>query len=120
MKKISWLIIICFFLFKDNTVVLAKDLICVNNTNNSTTKIFYNFDEIKFEDKIFEDIFVFGNGISGEYIKYKSIFLGIGKKLDKKWQIDLEFRDPTTANISIFKYSEDKAELISETLYYCE
>ena len=60
MKKISWLIIICFFLFKDNTVVLAKDLICVNNMNNSTTKIYYNFDEIKFEDKIFEDIFVFG------------------------------------------------------------
>ena len=90
MKKISWLIIICFFLFKDNTVVLAKDLI------------------------------IFGNGISSEHIKYKSIFLGIGKKLDKKWQIDLEFRDPTTANISIFKYSEDKAELISETLYYCK
>ena len=120
MKKIAWFIIIIFFLFKDNTVVLAKDLICVNNTNNSTTKIYYNFDEIKFEDKIFKDIFVFGNGISGEYIKYKSIFLGIGKKLDKKWQIDLEFRDPTTVNISFFKYSEDKAELISETLYYCK
>ena len=119
MRKILWPLFIFFFLFKFNSNVFASDLVCKNN-NNEIVKIFYNYDEIKFINKIFKDIFVYGNGISGEHIKYKSVFLGIGKKLYKKWQIDLEFRDPTTANISIFQYSEDKAELISETLYYCE
>lgn len=120
MKKISWLIVICFFLFKYNTVVFAKDLICKNNINNEVVKIFYNYDELKFNNKIFNNILVYGNGISGEHIKYKSIFFGIGKRLDKKWQIDLEFRDPATANVSIFQYSKDKVELISETIYYCK
>ena len=41
--------------------------------------------------------------MSGEYYKYKSLFLGLGKTLDEKWEIDIELRNPKTVSLS--KYS---------------
>ncbi len=76
-------------------------------------------DKIEVEDKVFSEIFVFGNGMSGEYYKYKSLFLGFGKTLDEKWEIDIELRNPKTVSLSKFKYYADEPKKISDNSFLC-
>ncbi len=97
----------------------AENLVCKDEKNNKTISVFYTFNKIEVEDKVFSDIFVFGNGMSGEYYKYKSLFLGIGKALDEKWEIDIELRNPKTVSLSKFKYFGDVPKKISSSTFLC-
>ncbi len=116
MKK--YLIIIFITLLFES--VFAQNLTCKNIKNDDSIEIFYDQEKIQVQEKNFSDIFIFGNGMSGKFYIHKSIFLGIGKKLDEVWQIDLEFRDPKTAVISKSKYLKGQSKIISEDSYLCQ
>ncbi len=119
MKKILVNAIFFLILLINYTYLSAESLVCKDEKNNETISVFYTFDKIKVEDKVFSDIFVFGNGMSGEYYKYKSLFLGIGKTLDEKWEIDIELRNPKTVSLSKFKYYADEPKKISDNSFLC-
>ena len=117
MKKILGILILVFFLLNNN--VLAEIMKCSDKTNNEII-IDFDYEKIEASGKIFTDIFVFGNGMSGEYFKYKSIFLGLGKKLDEKWEIDIELNNPKTVTLSKFKYYADELKKVSDNYYICQ
>ena len=117
MKKILGILILVFFLLNNN--VLAEIMKCSDKTNNEII-IDFDYEKIEASGKIFTDIFVFGNGMSGEYFKYKSIFLGLGKKLDEKWEIDIELSNPKTVTLSKFKYYADELKKVSDSYYICQ
>jgi len=117
MKKILCILIFIFFLLNNN--VLAEIMKCSDKTNNEII-IDFDYEKIEASGKIFTDIFVFGNGMSGEYFKYKSIFLGLGKKLDEKWEIDIELSNPKTVTLSKFKYYADELKKVSDNYYICQ
>ena len=117
MKKILGILIFVFFLLNNN--VLAEIMKCSDKTNNEII-IDFDYEKIEASGKIFTDIFVFGNGMSGEYFKYKSIFLGLSKKLDEKWEIDIELSNPKTVTLSKFKYYADELKKVSDNYYICQ
>ena len=117
MKKILGIYILVFFLLNNN--VLAEIMKCSDKINNEII-IDFDYEKIEASGKIFTDIFVFGNGMSGEYFKYKSIFLGLGKKLDEKWEIDIELNNPKTVTLSKFKYYADELKKVSDNYYICQ
>ena len=117
MRKI--LIISIFISVILNSLVLAENLECENEKTNETLNIFYDFEKIEIEGKKFTNIFVFGNGMSAEYLEYKSLFLGFGKTLDKKWEIDIELRNPKSVVLTKFKYYAYEPKKISENKYLC-
>ena len=116
MKK---LIIVIIFFLTNFSYVNAENLTCKNEKNNEIINISYDFEKIELDEKKFKDIFVFGNGMSGEYYKYKSLFLGLGKTLDEKWEIDIELRNPKTVILSKYKYYAEEPKKVNETLYQC-
>ena len=117
MKKLLTIIILVFLW---SQVINAASLTCRSSETNKTIKVFYDQDKIKAVGKTFEDVFVFGTGISGEYYIWESNFLGLGKKIVESWRIVIEFESPKTAIITGFKYKNDKAIIISDTFYYCK
>ena len=119
MKKI--LIIIIFFLIVsiNYNFLLAENLVCKDEKNNETIRVFYTFDKIEVDDRLFSDIFVFGNGMSGKYYKHKSLFLGLKKTLDEKWEIDIELSDPKKVFLSKFKYFDNELKKISDNSFLC-
>jgi|TARA_Y100000994_G_scaffold200802_1_gene171310 hypothetical protein len=119
MKKILAVTIFFLILFINYNYLSAENLVCKDEKNNKTISVFYTFDKIEVEDKVFSEIFVFGNGMSGEYYKYKSLFLGFGKTLDEKWEIDIELRNPKTVSLSKFKYYADEPKKISDNSFLC-
>ena len=120
MTKIIIASVIVFFISLNYNFVIAENLTCQNKKNNQTIKLFYDYKNIKFKDKEFKDIFVFGNGISGKHYIYKSLFLGIGKTLDERWEIDIELRDPKTVVLSKYKYYENKSKKFIEIFFVCK
>ena len=116
MKKI--IIVIIFFL-TNFSYVNAENLTCKNEKNNEIINISYDFEKIELDEKRFKDIFVFGNGMSAEYLEYKSLFLGFGKTLDEKWEIDIELRNPKSVVLTKFKYYANEPKKISENKYLC-
>ena len=116
MKKIFEVIILFSISY---SFVNAENLTCKNEKYNEIINISYDYEKIELDEKKFEDIFVFGNGMSGEYYKYKSLFLGLGKTLDEKWEIDVELRNPKTVILSKYKYYAEEPKKVNETLYQC-
>ena len=118
MKKILGILILVFFLLNNN--VLAEVMKCRDKINNEIMIIDFDYEKIEASGKIFTDIFVFGNGLSGEYLKYRNIFFGLGKKLDEKWEIDIELSNPKTVTLSKFKYYADELKKVSDNYYICQ
>ena len=116
MKK---LIIVIIFFLTNFSYVNAENLTCKNEKNNEIINISYDFEKIELDEKRFKDIFVFGNGMSAEYLEYKSLFLGFGKTLDEKWEIDIELRNPKSVVLTKFKYYANEPKKISENKYLC-
>ena len=117
MKKI--IIVIIFFL-TIFSYVNAENLTCKDEKNNEIINISYDFEKIELDEKKFKDIFVFGNGMSAEYLEYKSLFLGFGKTLDEKWEIDIELRNPKSVVLTKFKYYANEPKKISDNKYFCK
>ena len=118
MNKIFFISV--FFIINLGSSVSAENLECKNEKNNEVLNIFYDFEKIEIEGKKFTNIFVFGNGMSAEYLQYKSLFLGLGKTLDEKWEIDIELRNPKTVVLSEFKYYANEPKKISDNKYFCK
>ncbi len=119
MKKLLAFGVLGFLIFGDYNLVLANNLTCRDDKNNKVISIFYDQDKIEVEGKKFTNVLIFGNGISAEYSKWKSLFLGFGKVLEESWKINLEFSKPKSASIIKFKYNNGKSEQLSESLYLC-
>ena len=119
MKNFLGIIIFGIVLFINLNSVLANNLTCRDDKNNKVVNIFYNQDKVEALNKTFTNVLIFGNGISAEYFKWKSLFLGFGKVLDESWKINLEFSIPKSASIIKFKYKNGKLEQLSESLYLC-
>ena len=117
MKKLLTIIILVLLW---SQVINAASLTCRNSETNKTIKVFYDQDKIKADGKTFEDVFVFGNVVSGEYYIWEGNFLGLGKKIVKSWRIDIEFSSPKTAAITGFKYKNGEAKIISDNFYFCK
>ena len=120
MKEFLAIVITGFLIFGDYNSVLANNLICRDDKNNKVINIFYDQDKIEAVGKTFKNVLIFGNGISAEYSKWKSLFLGFGKVLDESWKINLEFSKPKSASIIKFKYENGEPEQLSESLYLCQ
>mgnify|MGYP003389635157 CR=1 FL=1 len=119
MKKLLAIIVLGFLIFGDYNSVLANNLTCRDDKNNKVINIFYDQDKIEAEGKTFTNVLIFGNGISAEYSRWKSLFLGFGKVLDESWKINLEFSKPKSASIIKLKHKNGKSEQLSESLYLC-
>ena len=119
MKKILMIVVLVFLIFGYYSSVLANNLTCRDDKNNKVINIFYDQDKIEAEGKTFTNVLIFGNGISAEYSRWKSLFLGFGKVLDESWKINLEFSKPKSASIIKFKYENGEPEQLSESLYLC-
>ena len=65
MKKILAVTLFFLILFINYNYLSAENLVCKDEKNNKTISVFYTFDKIEVEDKVFSEIFVFGNGMSG-------------------------------------------------------
>ena len=120
MKKILAIIIFSLAIFGSYNSVLANDLTCSDNKNNQVIKIFYNQDRIETLGKTFTNVLIFGNGVSAEYFKWKTSFLGFRKLLDESWKINLEFSKPKSASIIKYKYENGELKKLSESSYSCE
>ena len=120
MKKILAIIILIFLIFSDYETVLANNLTCRGNKNNEVIDIFYNQNKIVALGKTFTKVLIFGNGVSAEYTKRKTLFWGIGKALDESWKINLEFSQPKSASIIKFKYENGEPKKLSESSYLCQ
>ena len=120
MKKILMIVVLVFLIFGYYSSVLANNLTCRDDKNNKVINIFYDQDKIEAVGKTFKNVLIFGNGISAEYSKWKSLFLGFGKVLDESWKINLEFSKPKSASIIKFKYENGEPEQLSESLYLCQ
>ena len=114
------LFISAFVFITLSSSVSAENLECKNVKNNEALNIFYDFEKIEIEGKKFTNIFVFGNGMSAEYLEYKSLFLGLGKTLDEKWEIDIELRNPKSVVLTKFKYYANEPKKISDNKYFCK
>jgi len=119
MKKILMIVVLVFLIFGYYSSVLANNLTCRDDKNNKVINIFYDQDKIKVGGKTFTNVLIFGNGISAEYSKWKSSFLGFGKVLDESWKINLEFSKPKSASIIKFKYENGEPKQLSESIYLC-
>ena len=119
MKKLLAFGVLGFLIFGDYNLVLANNLTCRDDKNNKVISIFYDQDKIEVDGEKFTNVLIFGNGISAEYSKWKSLFLGFGKVLEESWKINLEFSKPKSASIIKFKYNNGKSEQLSESLYLC-
>ena len=119
MKNFLAIVILGLLILSDHYPVLANNLTCKNSKNNRVITIIYDQDKVEALGKTFTNVLVFGNGISAEYSKWKSIFLGFGKVLDESWKINLEFSKPKSASIIKFKNKNGKPEKLSESLYLC-
>ena len=119
MKKLLAIIILSLSIFGGYNSVLANDLTC-SDDKNSEIKIFYNQDRIETLGKTFTNVLIFGNGVSAEYLKWKTSFLGFRKLLDESWKINLEFSKPKSASIIKYKYENDEFKLLSESSYLCQ
>ena len=120
MKKLLAIIILSLSIFDGYNSVLANDLTCSDNKNNEVIKIFYNQDRIETLGKTFTNILIFGNGVSAEYSKWKTSFLGFRKLLDESWKINLEFSKPISASIIKYKYENGEFKQLSESSYLCQ
>ena len=119
MKKFLAIIVLGFLIFGDYNSVLANNLTCRDDENNKVINIFYDQNKIEAAGKTFTNVLIFGNGISAEYSKWKSLFLGFGKVLDESWKINLEFSKPKSASIIKFKYKNGESKQFSENFYLC-
>ena len=119
MKNILAIIILGSIIFINHNSVLANNLICRDDKNNKVINIFYDQDKVEAVGKTFTNVLIFGNGISAEYFKRKSIFLGFGEEIDESWKINLEFSKPKSASIIKFKYKNGKLERFGESLFSC-
>ena len=119
MKDFLTIVILGLLILTYNYSVLANNLTCKDDKNNKVITIFYDQNKVDALGKTFTNVLVFGNGISAEYSKLKSLFLGFGKVLDESWKINLEFSKPKSASIIKFKNKNGKPEKLSESLYLC-
>ena len=120
MKKLLAIIIFSLSIFGSYNSVLANDLICSDDKNSEVINIFYNQDRIETLGKTFTNVLIFGNGVSAEYFKWKTSFLGFRKLLDESWKINLEFSKPKSASIIKFKYENGEIKQLSESSYLCQ
>ena len=120
MKKLLAIIIFSLSIFGSYNSVLANDLICSDDKNSEVINIFYNQDRIETLGKTFTNVLIFGNGVSAEYFKWKTSFLGFRKLLDESWKINLEFSKPKSASIIKYKYENGELKKISESSYLCQ
>ena len=119
MKNFLLIMVLVLIIFSDYKSVLENNLTCKNDKNNKVINIFYDQDKVETLGKTFTNVLIFGNGISAEYSKWKSLFLGFGKVLDESWKINLEFSKPKSASIIKLKYINGKSEQLSQSLYLC-
>ena len=120
MKKLLAIIILSLSIFGGYNSVLANNLTCSDDKNGEVINIFYNQDRIETLDKTFTNVLIFGNGVSAEYFKWKTSFLGFRKLLDESWKINLEFSKPKSTSIIKYKYENGEFKQLSESSYLCQ
>ena len=120
MKKLLINIVLSFLIFVDYNFVLANNLTCRDDKNYTVINIFYDEYKIKAAGKTFTNILIFGNGISAEYSKWNTSFLGFRKVLKESWKINLEFSKPKSVSIIKFKYEDGVSKQLSESFYLCK
>ena len=120
MKNFFLIVILGLLIISYHYSVLANNLTCKDDKNNKVITIFYDQNKVEALGKTFKNVLVFGNGISAEYSKWKSLFLGFGKVLDESWKINLEFSKPKSASIIKYKYENGEFKLLSESSYLCQ
>ena len=94
----------------------AEKITCVDTDSNRKHVVLYNSNQIKAFGKIFEEVLVSGNSISGRYISWKKTILG-GQKIDEHWSLMLSF--DTLSKLTVGKYIDGNYEWISERYFEC-
>ena len=120
MKKFLFIIVIFFLIFGNYNSVIANNLNCRDDKDKKIINIFYDQNKIEAIGKTFTNVLIFGNGISAEYSKWKSSFLGFEKILEERWKINLEFSEPKSVSIIKFKYDDGISKKLSESFYLCK